>query len=440
MKQIVQNLKSGKTNLIDVPIPDVMPGHLLVSSVKTLISPGTERMLLEFGKANLAKKALLQPERVKDVINKLSTDGIVPTIERVFSKLDAPLPLGYCNVGIVAEVGEGVKDFQVGDRVVSNGYHAEYINVPKNLCSKIPAQVADEDAVFCILASIGLQAVRLCEPTIGENIAVFGLGLVGLSCAQLLKANGCDVICLDYNEDRLKLAEKIGASIINLSQSRTPATTILNLTKGYGVDASIIATATKSNEPIQLASEICRQRGRVILVGESGLKLNRTSFYKKELSFQVSASYGPGRYDKSYEEDGIDYPYGLVRWTENRNFQAVLTLMKERKIKFSDYITHKFDIENAILAYEQLSSSSKALGVMLCYNNISEKQQKVINLEYKNNDKTSLLSQRKRQTAISFVGAGNHANSVLLPAFKACNVKFQLISSKNGLKCIICWK
>lgn len=431
MKQTIQNLRNGKTDVLDVPAPKVSDGHILIASSKTLISSGTERMLLEFGRANLLKKAALQPERVREVYDKIKTDGLVPTLERVFSKLDTPLPLGYCNIGRVIDVGLNVEGFKKGDRVISNGHHAEIVSVPKNLCCKVPDDVEDENAVFCILASIGLQAVRLCQPTIGETFVVFGLGLVGLSCMQILKANGCNVICVDYNQSRLNLAAEHGASTINLSQTKTPIEEILFVTRGLGVDGCIIATATQNTEPLDISSSVSRQRGRIILVGDAGLKINRTAFYKKELSFQVSASYGPGRYDELYEEKGFDYPFGLVRWTENRNFQAILALMQENKLDFSGYITHEFEINKAKLAYEKLVTSTDSLGIILNYESSKLDQKRTIALN--NTNKGELQSTSAGKITVNFIGAGNHSKNVLLPALARQNVEFGKIASKNGL-------
>ena len=326
MKQVIQSLKTGSTEVTEIPIPCPSAGSLLIKTSRTLISAGTERMLVEFGKAGWIKKARQQPDKVKRVLDKISTDGIKPTIEAVFNKLDQPLPLGYCNVGVIHQVGDGVTDFKKGDRVVSNGKHAEVVNSPINLSAKVPDVVSDEEASFSVLGAIALQGIRLVKPTLGEAIVVTGLGLVGLMTVQLLRANGCRVLGLDFDQNKLSLAKKFGAEVVDLNKEDT-LTVAEIFSRGRGVDAVIVTAETKSDEPIHQAALMCRKRGRIVLVGRTGLKLSRDDFFKKELTFQVSASYGPGRYDPNYEEKGHDYPVGYVRWTEQRNFEAVLDMM-----------------------------------------------------------------------------------------------------------------
>ena len=291
-------------------------------------------MLMEFGKAGWVEKARQQPDKVKQVIDKIKTDGLMPTIEAVQAKLDQPLPLGYCHVGIVAEVGgdAGALGFRRGDRVVSNGPHAEWVCVPKNLCARIPDQVSDEAAAFTVLGAIGLQGVRLAQPTLGECFVVQGLGLIGLLTVQILRANGCQVLGVDLDPAKCALARQFGAETVDLSQGEDLLSVAQNFSRGRGVDGVLITAATKSNELIHQAAEICRQRGRIVLVGVTGLELRRDDFYKKELSFQVSCSYGPGRYDPEYEDKGHDYPLGFVRWTEQRNLEAVLDLLAAGKL------------------------------------------------------------------------------------------------------------
>ena len=367
MKQIIQSLKSGRIHVENTPIPSTKSGNLLIETSHTLISVGTERMLLEFGKANWIKKARSQPEKVKTVLNKIKTDGLNPTIDSVLNKLDQPMPLGYSNVGRVARIGTGVKGFKVGDRVVSNGNHAEAVSVPVNLCAKVPDEVTDEEAAFTILASIALQSIRLAKPTLGETVAVTGLGLIGLLTVQLLRANGCRVVGLDYDPQKLSLARQFGAEVVNLSENSDPLQLVKTYSKGRGVDAVIVATATKSNEPINNAALMCRKRGRVVLVGTSGLEISRDYFFKKEISFQVSSSYGPGRYDPNYEEKGQDYPIAYVRWTEQRNFEAVLDMLADGHLNIHPLITHRFDIDEAYRAYDQVTRGDETLGILLKY-------------------------------------------------------------------------
>ena len=297
MKQVLQNLSNGQTILEDVPCPLISPGLLLISSRNTLVSTGTERMLVEFGKANFINKARQQPYKVKMVLNKVRTDGLLSTIEAVQSKLDQPIPLGYCNSGVVLD--SGVDDFKHGDRVVSNGNHAEVVRVSKNLCAKIPDGVDDESAAFTVLGAIGLQGIRLINPTLGETVVVSGLGLVGLMTVQMLRANGCRVLGIDFDSSRCALAREFGAETVDLSLNEDPLAVAVAFSRGRGVDAVIIAAATQSDEVVHQAAEMCRKRGRIVLVGVVGLNLRRDDFFKKEITFQVSASYGPGRYDAS---------------------------------------------------------------------------------------------------------------------------------------------
>ena len=312
---MIQSLKTGTTKIADAPVPNLKEGQLLIKTTNTLVSSGTERMLLEFGKAGWINKALKQPDRVKKVLDKINTDGLQPTIESVLNKLDQPLPLGYCNVGRVIEIGAGVTGFNIGDRVISNGKHAEVVSVPVNLCAKIPVEVTDEEAAFTVIGAIALQGIRLVKPTLGEMIVVTGLGLVGLMTVQLLRAHGCRVLGLEFDKERLDLASKFGAEVVDLSEGEDPIASAELYSRGQGVDAVIVTASTKSSEPIHQAATMCRKRGRIVLVGETGLELSRDDFFKKELTFQVSASYGPGRYDPNYEEKGQDYPIGFVRWT-----------------------------------------------------------------------------------------------------------------------------
>ncbi|HPS03343.1 MAG TPA: zinc-binding alcohol dehydrogenase, partial [Candidatus Sumerlaeota bacterium] len=353
MKQILQFLRTGVMEVAELPCPQVAPGHLLIQTSTSLISAGSERMLVEFSKANIIQKARMQPERVKQVLDKIRTDGLVPTLETVFRKLDVPLPLGYCNVGTVLEVGAGVRDFQPGDRVASNGPHAEIACVPRNLCAKIPDSVTDEQAVFTVLASIGLQGVRLAQPTLGERFLVMGVGLVGLLTAQFLLASGCEVLVSDFSADRLKRAEAFGARTVNLAEGGDPIAAAQAWTQGQGVDGVLVTASAKTDEIMHQAAEACRKRGRIVLVGVVGLNLRRSDFYAKELSFQVSCSYGPGRYDEKYEQGGQDYPAGYVRWTEQRNFEAVLGALRSGKLSVEPLITDRFPLADAVAAYEK---------------------------------------------------------------------------------------
>jgi threonine dehydrogenase-like Zn-dependent dehydrogenase/predicted dehydrogenase len=432
MKQVLQNLRTGKTEVADVPSPAPSKNKLLIRTCKTLISFGTERMLVDFSKAGFINKARQQPDKVRMVLDKIRVDGIQPTLEAVLNKLDQPMPLGYCNVGIVEDVGLEIFGFRLGDRVVSNGKHAEVVSAPQNLCAKIPNNVSDDEASFTVLGAIALQGVRLSKPTLGETFVVTGLGLLGLLTVQLLKAHGCRVLGIDFDEDKIKLAKSFGAEVVNLSAGEDPIKSADLYSRGRGVDAVIITASTKSDEPIHQAALMCRKRGRVILVGVTGLHLSRDDFFKKELTFQVSASYGPGRYDPNYEEKGQDYPFAFVRWTEQRNFEAILDMMAEKSLNVAPLITHRFKVCEAEEAYRLFDTQNKSLGILLEYSNsdINLKSDRTLNLKKEPED---FNGSNVNETSYSFIGAGNYASSVLIPAFKKNNAHLRVIASSSGL-------
>ena len=433
MKQILQNLKTGKTALMEIPCPIVKQGHLLIKTAFSVISAGTERMLVEFGKANYLSKAKQQPDKVKQVLNKLKTDGILSTLNSVQAKLDQPLPLGYSNAGTVIEIGKGVDNFNIGDRVISNGPHSEVVCVPKNLCAKIPEGVSEEEAAFTVLASIALQGVRLVRPTLGENFVVTGLGLIGQLVVQILIAQSCQVLAIDFDKDRLELARRFRAETVDLSKGEDPISRGLAFSKGQGVDGVIIAASTKSSEPIHQAARMCRKRGRIVLVGVTGLELSRAEFYEKELTFQVSCSYGPGRYDTEYEIKGQDYPFGLVRWTEQRNFEAILQMMQDKRLNIIPLISHRFPFEEAEEAYKLISSKESSLGIVLQHPLKKEKESKdlfsrnIILVQHKNGEK------KPTEPVVGMIGAGNFTNQVLLPALKKTGVRLKSIASSSGV-------
>jgi len=431
MKQVLQCLKDGTTQLAEVPAPSAGSGHLLIHATASLVSAGTERMLVEFGKANWLDKARQQPDKVRMVLDKVRADGLVAAAEAVQSKLDQPLALGYCNVGRVAELGLGVEGFAVGDRVVSNGKHAEMVCVPKNLCARIPDSVSDESAAFTVLAAIGLQGIRLANPTLGECVVVTGLGLIGLLTVQMLRAQGCRVLGVDLDANRLSLARQFGAErVVNSGTGEDVLAAAQTFSRGRGVDAVIITASTKSNEPVSQAAQMCRKRGRIVLVGVTGLELSRADFYAKELSFQVSCSYGPGRYDPAYEEGGQDYPVGFVRWTEQRNLEAVLDLMASGQLDVTPLITHRFPLERASDAYELLTSGEPSLGILLEYP--AARAGSVQPAE----GRTVLLAPAALAPArggIAFLGAGNHAGRVLIPAFRKADATLRTVVSAGGV-------
>ena len=441
MKQILQSLKDGSTEVAEVPAPIASAHHLSVRSRATLVSAGTERMLVEFGKANWLDKARQQPDKVRMVLDKVSTDGLAVTFEAVQSKLDQPLALGYCNAGVVAGIGRGVAGFAIGDRVVSNGKHAEVVAVPTNLCARIPDGVSDEHAAFTVLAAIGLQGIRLVNPTLGECVVVTGLGLIGLLTVQMLRAQGCRVLGIDFDPARLALAQRFGAEVVNPGAGEDVLAAAQAFSRGRGVDAVIITASTKSNEPVSQAANMCRKRGRIVLVGVTGLELSRADFYEKELSFQVSCSYGPGRYDPSYEEAGNDYPVGFVRWTEQRNFEAVLDLMASGQLDVAPLISHRFVLEQAVQAYDLLASGQPSLGIILQYpqDEGARLAQRTVAL----GDDIAPLPISSRTAgmgqggcSVAFLGAGNYAGRVLIPAFKAAGAVVRTVVSGGGVSAV----
>jgi len=432
MKQLIQYLDSGKTEILQAPKPQSKSGNLLIESTCSLISAGTERMLLNFSKASYFKKAKQQPEKVKQVLDKVKTDGLLTTYDAVKSKLSEPIHLGYCNVGAVLEAGIDTQGFQVGDRVISNGPHADLVRVPKNLCAKIPDDVNDESAAFTVLASIALQGIRLAKPTLGESVVVTGVGLIGLMAVQLLRANGCRVLAIDFDQQKLDLAKQFGAQTCNPAKGEDPVETGMLFSRGRGVDAVIITASTQSSDPVSQAAQMSRQRGRIILVGVTGLELNRAEFYEKELSFQVSCSYGPGRYDPNYEEKGQDYPLGFVRWTEQRNFEAVLDLMSLGQLDVSKLITHRYVFSEAIDAYETLTNDPKSLGILLKHENIGSEEKLVLSVSL-----SYVQEFQANKPVVGFVGAGNYASRMLIPAFKEANAQLHTIATSGGTSGVV---
>lgn len=429
MRQILQNLRSGETQLAEIPCPAARPGTLLIQTEASLISAGTERMLVEFGQGGLLAKARSQPDKVKQVLDKIKTDGLMPTLETVFARLDEPLPLGYCNAGRVIEVGAGVEGFKVGDRVISNGPHAEVVCVPTNLCAKIPEGVSSEEAAFTVLSSIALQGIRLIEPTLGERVVVTGLGLIGLIAVQLLKANGCEVLGIDLDERKLALAREWGAETANVAAGVDPVAAATAFSDGRGVDAVLITASAKNNEIISQAAQMCRKRGRIVLVGVVGLDLKRSDFYEKELSFQVSCSYGPGRYDAAYENQGRDYPFAFVRWTEQRNFEAILELIRSGKLDVKSMIDAEVSIDDAPSLYAKIGENTAALGQILKYPAAPDLRRTVAVTPAAQSTATVATG----KVVVGAIGAGNFAKLMLLPAFKKTSAVLHTIASAGGV-------
>ena len=426
MKQIIQDLKSGATVLEEVPTPMVKSGAVLIKTTRTLVSLGTERMLVEFGKANLIDKARQQPDKVKQTLDKLKTDGIMPTLEAVFNKLGQPLPLGYCNVGRVVAVGRGVTEFQVGDRVASNGNHAEYVCVPQNLVAKIPDNVSDDEAAFTVIGSIGLEGIRLLKPELGETIVVVGLGLIGLIVAQLLRANGCRVIGVEFDQAKLDLAASWGVIPVNPAKGDDQVKVVEGLTNGIGADGVIITASAHDDSIIHNACLMSRKRGRIILVGVIGLNMRRDDFYKKELSFQVSCSYGAGRYDEEYEQKGHDYPLPYVRWTEKRNFQAILGAIADGGLKVKPLITESVDLAD----YNEIYGDMRKRGSIASIIRYSHTE----NAE--STEKGTVVRCIEAEAGkgkMGIIGAGNYTGATVVPCLKKAGAKVKYIASAGGL-------
>ncbi|MGH9411335.1 MAG: bi-domain-containing oxidoreductase [Vicinamibacterales bacterium] len=424
MKQLLQSLSTGQSELVDVPLPAAPAAGLVIEGRCSAISSGTERMLVEFGRGGWIAKARSQPEKVVQVLRKAQTDGVGATIEAVRSKLQAPTPLGYCHAGVIVSTGSPAVPFAPGDRVVSNGPHAEFVSVPWTLAARIPDGVTFEQAAFTPVAAIGLQGVRLAAPTLGETVVVYGLGLIGLLTVQLLRANGCRVLGIDTNPSRLALAERFGAEPLVADDDIGPR--VLTATGGTGVDAVLLTLATSSDDPMHQAAVMSRKRGRLVLVGVAGLQLNREDFYKKELSFAVSCSYGPGRYDPAYEDAGRDYPLPYVRWTEQRNFEAVLRLMASGAVDPLPLVTHRFPFDQVQHAYDLIGSSEPSLGVLLEYSSAPASDQA-----------TARTIQIRSAAApssytVGVIGAGNFGARVLLPALAASGATMKVIASRGG--------
>ena len=441
MKQVLQRLRDGVTEVADVPCPQAGARQLLIRTSRTLVSAGTERMLVDFGKANWIDKARQQPDKVRMVIDKIRTDGLGPTLDAVRNRLDQPLPMGYCNVGTVVEVGSGVSGFAVGDRVASNGRHAEMVAVPANLCAKVPDGVGDDDAAFTVLGAIALQGIRLAQPTLGEAVVVTGLGLIGLVTVQLLRAHGCRVLGIDFDRDKLALAARFGAEVVDLGAGEDPVRAAEAFSRGRGVDAVLITAATRSSEPVHQAALMCRKRGRIVLVGVAGLELARADFYEKELTFQVSCSYGPGRYDPAYEEGGNDYPVGFVRWTEQRNFEAVLDMVAVGALAVAPLVSHRFAIARADEAYALVGGNAPSLGILLEYPGESgEATVRSVRVAARDDapaaPSAAAASRASATPTLGFIGAGNYATAVLIPAFASSGAQLHTVASAGGVSSV----
>ncbi len=432
MKQLLQNVKNGNTTIEEVPMPTPREGMALVKIAASLVSAGTERMIVEFAEKNLVGKARSRPDLVKQVIDKARREGIVPTLQAAFNRLDQPMTLGYSSAGTIVALGKNMQGFKVGQRVACAGagyaVHAEYNIVPRNLITPLPKNVDFESAAFTTLGAIAMQGFRLAEPQLGENVAIIGLGLLGLLTIQLAAAAGCNVLGIDLDPKRIKLASSLGFEAVTRQNAESAS---VAFTANRGFDSIIICADTSSNDPIELAGVIARDRAKVVATGAVGLTIPRKIYFEKEISLINSRSYGPGRYDPSYEENGNDYPIGYVRWTEGRNLQSVVDLMAGGKLKVAPLISHRFSIEKAATAYDVITGKKKEtfLGVLLTYSETVEKLEssKVVRF----NAQTFNPSNNVK---LGVLGAGLYANSTLLPVIKN-NKDFELIgiASSGGL-------
>jgi threonine dehydrogenase-like Zn-dependent dehydrogenase len=359
MKQVLQNLRSGETLVADVPVPEVKPGMLLVKTAASLVSAGTERMLVEFAEKSLLGKARSRPDLARQVIDNARRERLLTTVEAAFNRLDQPMPLGYSSAGTVAAIGEGVAGYKLGDRVAcaGGGYavHAEYALVPRNLLASMPENVDFESGAFATLGAIALHGFRLADAQLGETVAVIGLGLLGLLATGIASAAGCRVLGIDLDPRRVSLAQAMGGDGVLRAQAEEAAQFF---SRGRGCDAVLICADTPEADPVELAGAIARDRARVVAIGAVGLNLPRKVYYEKELSFVNSRSYGPGRYDSSYEQGGHDYPLGYVRWTEGRNLEAVIDLLSTGRLVVRPLISHRFHVDEAAQAYDCLLYTS----------------------------------------------------------------------------------
>ncbi len=413
MKQVLQYPRKEGLLLEECPLPACKPNGIVVDNRYSLISPGTERAIIDLASQSLAGKARSRPDLVKQVLDKVRTEGLLNTLNKVRARLNSPIPLGYSSSGVVVETAAGVHEFSVGDRVACAGFgyacHAEQIYVPQNLAVHLPNGLSFQEGAFVTLGAIALWGVRQAATTLGERVAVIGLGLLGQITVQLLKASGCSVIGIDIDQQRMTETSRFGADLLINSSDELAGKAIAQFTDGLGVDAVIITAATKSNQPIVFAAQICRDRGRVTVVGDVSMQLPRKPFYDKELSLNLSRSYGPGRYDPSYEEHGNNYPIGYVRWAENRNMRAFLDLVASGRVDVKSLISDTYEIANADIAFARIETE-KVLGVLLQYSETIIERRVIAT-------KSSLPS-KSESIAVGFLGAGNFSTGVLMPALQ----------------------
>jgi len=436
MKQVLQNMRDGKTVVTEVPVPTPRPGQALVRVAASLVSAGTERMLVEFGGKSLVGKARSRPDLVRQVTDKVKREGVIPTLQATFNRLDQPMPLGYSSAGTIVALGEGMQEFKVGQRVACAGggfaVHAEYNLVPRLLLTPLPESVDFESAAFTTLGAIALHGFRLAQPQLGETVGVIGLGLLGQLAIGIARAAGCHVLGVDLDEKRVNMVQQMGITAVLRAQAEQAAQAF---THGLGLDHVLICADTPSSDPVELAGELARDRGKVVAIGAVGLTLPRRLYYQKELAFINSRSYGPGRYDPTYEEGGHDYPIGYVRWSEGRNLQAFVSLLAEQRLDVKPLITHRFAIEEAAQAYRLITGKTDEhfLGVLLTYPESKSSQvrqppthEPVI--------KMNLPIRGANGVRLGVLGAGNFATAVMLPALKKLSsIELVAIASGSGL-------
>lgn len=426
MKQVIQDVRSGATTVREIPGPIAAPGQVLVAEVCSAISAGTERYVVDLARKSLLGKARERPADVKRVLQKMKQEGIRTTLTQVSAKLNDPMPLGYSAAGVVLACGAGVEEFKPGDRVAAAAPHAAVASVGRNLCAHIPANVTFEQASYTSIASIGLEGVRLTHATLGESVLVIGLGLIGQICVCLLKAQGCRVFGIDLDPAKLELARSLGADAVAVG---SPLQAVMDFTAGLGVDSVVITAATQSNEPIEFSAEVCRTRGRIVLVGVAGLNIPRPPFFKKELEFTVSSSLGPGRSDPLYEEKGVDYPFGFVRWTSQRNMQAVLELMSQGRLPVEKLTSHRFPLDRAAEAYDLITTRREPfLGIVVEY---GEPAFPAHRLDFPSGARTA---RPVDSCGFSLIGAGNFARLIMLPSLsKIAGISWRGICTAKGV-------
>jgi predicted dehydrogenase/threonine dehydrogenase-like Zn-dependent dehydrogenase len=464
MKQVVQNYKSGELSLLEVPPPRVRPGGVLVHNICSLISAGTERGMVELGRKNLLQKARARPDQVRKVMDKARTEGFLSTYRKAMQRLEAPMALGYSCAGTVIAVGAGVTDLEVGDPVACGGIgyasHAEIVFVPRNLCVKVPVKagagnegnavkltpaspaVAFAEAAYTTLGAIALEGVRVADARLGETIVVLGLGLVGLLTVQILKAGGCRVIGLDLNPSRCQLALELGCDLAAVPAKASDL--VRQMTGGDGADGVLITAATSSSEPVRLAGELARDRGRVVIVGIVGMEVPYKLYYEKALELRLSRSYGPGRYDRFYEEKGYDYPLAYVRWTENRNMESFLQLVADGKVQVDRLTTHRYPVDQALEAYGLITQGKEPhIGVIIQYPETSRPGRRVpVQSPGASADQPVQVPKAPAAgqavpgvVSVGVIGAGNFTSGVLLQAMRKIDgVELRGICSQGGLR------